>query len=40
MFAEQPAAQEDETTKIEDGFTVADLLVGTTAGIVDQVLAT
>jgi hypothetical protein len=38
--AEQPVAQEDETAKIADGLTVTNLLVGTTAGIVDQVLAT
>jgi hypothetical protein len=38
MVAEQPAAQKDETTKIADGLTVTNLLVGT--GIVDHVLAT
>jgi hypothetical protein len=33
--AEQPVAREDETTMTADGFAVANLPVGTTAGIVD-----
>ena len=40
MVAEQPVAQGEETTKIADGFAVTNLLVGTTASVVEQVLAT
>ena len=40
IVAKLPAASEDEMTKTADGLTVANLVVGTTAGVVDQVLAT
>jgi len=39
VVAGQPAAQEDETTILTDGFNMANPLINTTAGGVGEVIA-